>query len=57
MSDMSAADKANLESDIESVDIPLWKVDATVGNNVIDAKLKGLFYGVRAFGISIGYRF
>lgn len=57
MSDMSAADKANLESDIESVEIPLWKVDATVGNNVVDAKLTGPFYGLRAFGFSIGYRF
>jgi hypothetical protein len=57
MSDMSAQDKADLESDIESVDLPLWEVDATVGNNVVDAKLKGPFYGVRAFGISLGYRF
>jgi len=57
MSDMSAEDKANLESDIESVDIPLWKIDATVGNNVVDAKLKGPFYGVRAFGFNLGYRF
>jgi hypothetical protein len=57
MSDMSVQDKAKLESDIESVDLPLWEVDATVGNNKIDAKLTGPFYGVRAFGVSLGYRF
>jgi Protein of unknown function (DUF3575) len=57
MSDMNAQDKANLKGDIESVDIPLWKVNATVGNNIVDAKLKGPFYGVRAFGINLGYRF
>ncbi|HMO31805.1 MAG TPA: DUF3575 domain-containing protein [Lacibacter sp.] len=57
MSDMSAADKADLENDIESVELPLWKIDATVGNNVIDVKLTGPFYGVRAFGLSLGIRF
>lgn len=57
MSDMSQKDKEDLEGNIESVDIPLWKIDATVGNNTIDAKLKGPFYGVRAFGISLGFRF
>jgi hypothetical protein len=57
MSDMSAQDKADLESDIEGVDIPFWKVDATVGNNTIDAKLTGPFVGVRAFGLCLGIRF
>lgn len=47
MSDMSAQDKAELESDIESVNIPLWK---------IDAKLKGPFYGIVA-GLNLGIRF
>jgi hypothetical protein len=56
MSDMSAQDKANLEKDIEDVEIPLWKIDATVGANKIDAKLKGPFYGVVA-GLSLGVRF
>jgi hypothetical protein len=56
MTDMTAQDKAELESDIESVDIPLWKIDATVGNNKIDAKLKGPFYGVLA-GLNLGIRF
>lgn len=57
MSDMSAQDKADLEKDIEDVDIPLWDIDATVGNNAVNVKLKGPFYGVRAFGISLGIRF
>lgn len=57
MSDLSAQDKADLERDIEDVDIPLWDIDATVGNNTVNVKLKGPFYGVRAFGISLGFRF
>lgn len=57
MSDMSAQDKADLEHDIESVDLGPWKVDATVGNNTINAKLDGPFVGLRAFGISLGIRF
>ena len=57
MSDMSAQDKANLESNIESTKIPLWTIDATVGNNTIDAKLKGPFYGIRGLGFSLGLRF
>jgi hypothetical protein len=56
MSDMNAQDKAGLEEDIESLDIPLWKIDATVGNNKIDAKLKGPFYGIVA-GLNLGIRF
>lgn len=57
MSDLSAADRANLENDIESVDIPLTKIDATVGNNRIDVKLDGPFAGIRAFGFALGIRF
>lgn len=57
MSDMSAQDKADLEKDIEDVDIPLWNIDATVGNNTVNVKLKGPFYGVRVFGLSLGIRF
>jgi hypothetical protein len=56
MSDMTGSDKVKLEKDIEDVDIPLWKIDATVGNNVIDAKLKGPFYGFVA-GLNLGIRF
>lgn len=57
MDELSPADRADLESDIEGVDIPLWDVDATIGAYTVDAKLKGAFYGARLFGISIGFRF
>lgn len=57
MSDMTAEDKANLESDIEALDIPMWNLDATVGENNIDVLIKGPFYGVRMMGVCIGYRF
>lgn len=57
MSDMSASDKADLKNDIESIDIPLWKVKAQVGENTIDAQLEGPFYGVRGLGLSLGFRF
>lgn len=57
MSDMTADDKAELERDIEDIDIPLWKIDATVGNNSVNAKLTGPFYGIRAFGLNLGIRF
>jgi hypothetical protein len=57
MSDMSPEDYSNLESDIESIDIPLWTIDATVYGNVIDAKISGPFYGVRMLGLSLGFRF
>lgn len=57
MSDMSSADKAKLESDIESTNIPLTKLDATVGSNQVDVKLSGGYAGIRAFGFALGYRF
>lgn len=57
MSDLSAQGRADLENDIESVDIPLTKLDATVGNNRIDVKLSGAYAGVRAFGFALGFRF
>lgn len=58
-------DKAKLETDIEDIgnSIPGWNVDATVTDNpsdglgLVDAELKGLFYGARVFGICLGYRF
>ena len=57
LSDLTAQDRAELENDIESVDLPLTKVDATVGNNRIDVKLSGPYAGVRAFGFALGFRF
>lgn len=57
MSYLSDDDKAYIKNDIESIDIPLWDVNATVDNDLVDVKIKGPFYGIRAFGINIGYRF
>jgi hypothetical protein len=57
MNELDAQDRADLESDIEGFDIPLWKVDATIGANTIDAKLKGTFFGFRTFGFCLGYAF
>lgn len=57
MSNLSDDDKAYIRDEIESVDIPLWDIDATVDNDIVDIKIKGPFYGVRAFGFNIGYWF
>ena len=57
MDELDADDRADLKNDIEGVDIPLWTVDATIGDFTIDAKLKGAFYGARLFGICLGFRF
>lgn len=57
MSDMDAADRADLEKDIESVELPLTKIDATVGNNRVDVKLSGPYVGIRAFGLALGFKF
>jgi hypothetical protein len=57
MSDLSDADRAKLKNDIEGVDIPLTKLDATIGQNKIDVKLSGPYAGVRAFGFNLGLRF
>ena len=57
MSDMSEADKKQLENDIEAVDIPLYDFDATVRSNEVEVKLKGGSAGIRAFGIALGFRF
>jgi len=57
MSAMSAADKQKLERDIEDVDLPLIKTDATVGNNRVDVKLDGSYVGLRTFGFALGFKF
>ena len=56
--DMSATDRANLKSNIESVNIPLWTVNATITDpNQVDVDVKGPYYGIRTMGLTIGYRF
>lgn len=57
MSDLSPADRADLKNDIESVDIPLTKLEATIGQNRVDVKLSGPYVGIRAFGFAFGFRF
>jgi hypothetical protein len=57
MSDMSAQDKANLANNIQSVKLPLYTTTATVGQNTVEAKLTGPYYGVRVMGLCLVYRF
>jgi hypothetical protein len=57
MSDMSAQDKANLANNIESVKLPLYTTTATVGQNTVEAKLTGPYYGVRLMGLCLVYSF
>ena len=57
MSDMTQQDKIDLKEDIESIEIPLWTTEATIGNNEIDVDMNGPFYGVRMLGLSFGVRF
>ncbi len=57
MSDLSATDRTKLKNDIEDVNIPLTKTQATIGNNRVDVNLSGGFIGVRTFGFALGYKF
>jgi hypothetical protein len=57
MSDLTAADKQDLENDIEDVDLPLLKTDATVSSNKVDVKFSGGYVGARAFGFALGIKF
>jgi hypothetical protein len=54
---LSAQEEADLQTDINNVDLPLWTVDAKVQDMKADVKLKGPFYGVRFMGVSAGFRF
>lgn len=57
MSDLSAADRSKLKSDIESTKIPLTDVEAVIGSNTIDVNLTGGYLGLRTMGITLGLRF
>jgi hypothetical protein len=50
-------DRQQIKEDIESTDIPGWTVKADVQQNDIKVNMKGTYYGLRAFGIALGYRF
>ena len=61
-STMTPQDAADIEADIEDVDLGFWTVDATVSgqgttNGVIDATVDGPYAGFRAFGFALGFRF
>ncbi|MBP6335537.1 MAG: DUF3575 domain-containing protein [Bacteroidia bacterium] len=50
-------DRADLEQDIESIELPLWELDAEItGNNAV-VDVKGPFYGARFLGLCLGFRF
>jgi hypothetical protein len=57
MSDLSSADRQKLKTDIESVDIPLTKIEANIGTNQVDVNLSGPYAGIRAFGLALGVKF
>lgn len=57
MSDMSTQDKVNLVNNIQSVKLPLYTTTAAVGQNTVEAKLTGPYYGVRVMGLCLAYRF
>lgn len=65
INDKAIINTAGLEADIEAVDIPLWKMDATVSNQavngatraVMNVKLTGPFVGIRMLGLTVGIRF
>ncbi|MGG9971989.1 DUF3575 domain-containing protein [Ferruginibacter sp. SUN002] len=60
---LDAQDMADLEADIEDVDLPGFTIDATVTQHpsgapaTADATLKGNWYGLRGAGICVVYRF
>ena len=65
LDDRQILNTAGVEADIESIDLPLWDLDATVRNissggvqkGEITTTLKGPFLGVRMLGFSLGFRF
>lgn len=50
-------DRAEIEKDIEGVNLPGIKVDAIVEQNKITANFNGQSYGVRTFGFVLGFNF
>jgi hypothetical protein len=59
MGDMQPQDLANLTHNIETVKLHLYTTTATLAQvtSTMEAKLVGPYYGVRAFGICLAYRF
>ncbi|TAH40627.1 MAG: DUF3575 domain-containing protein [Bacteroidetes bacterium] len=49
--------EADLEADINDVELPMWTVEADVQDMKATVDLKGPFYGARFMGLSFGFRF
>jgi len=59
---LSEEDQAELERRIENGNIPGYKIDASVSQNtsgptMVDVKMKGPYYGIRALGVCLVYHF
>ncbi len=52
-----AQDRAGVKQDIDDFDPPGLDFSGTVGANQIDVDIKGTYYGLRAFGICLGFKF
>jgi hypothetical protein len=54
---MSTAAKEDLKRDIESFELPLTTIEATVGSDQVDVVLGGGILGIRALGFALGFKF
>lgn len=54
---MSNTVKNDLKNDIESFELPLTTIEATVGSDQVDVVLGGGVLGIRALGFALGFKF
>lgn len=54
---MSNTAKNDLKRDIESFELPLTTIEATVGSDQVDVVLGGGILGIRALGFALGFKF
>lgn len=54
---LKPADIVKLKADIDNTQLPLYSVQSKLALPVITATLTGPYYGVRAFGVALSYRF
>lgn len=54
---LKPADITKLKNDIDNTKLPLYTVGSTLNLPTITAHLDGPYYGVRAFGLALSYRF
>ena len=60
--DLSESDQAELKKDIEEFNLPGYDINATISKNTsgpstVDITLNGPYYGIRALGLCLVYRF